>query len=547
MLDDITVDRLSETVVPVKIQYADEIVGLQFSLSWDADVMEFIGLEDFNMPGLNSNSFNLEQVSDGLMTLAWVDPSLSGFTSAEESAIFNVRFKAIGNYADASQITINNNPTTVLAVDVDYANINIDLVPGSFTINNSKTMTGTILDVANNPVVDVSVSLNDLDGVISGVNLTNEEGQYSIPITLNDSTNVLTFTPGKIEPNVNFDLIDVADVATARRHILNVEPFLSPYQFIAADIVEDGTINIVDLVDLQSVLIGKTNQFFGGRVWSFVPADFDVENISTPISYPKITQVPLNVSIPEQVNFTAIRLGDVTIDNIETGGKISNEEIAFEYSEPILISDNQYIVNVKSLGNNNISALQFTVGWNASDWEFNEFRSAYLTSAVLGKTKLDDGELAVVWDHSQGTTTSFALNNTVFSIILTRKNTSSPQTDILTFGNNASRKKGFNSELKKVALNFQFNPNVEEFDPDTKFYPNPLVNEISIGFNSEGSGNGRFMIIASDGRLERKRTIPINAGYNLLNFDDLGTLRSGVYVFTLIAGKKTMRSLVVKH
>lgn len=547
-LDNISGHRLNETVVPVKIQCADEIVGLQFSLTWDPEIMEFVGLENFNMPGLNSNSFNLEQVSDGLMTLAWVDPTLTGFSSTEESVIFNVRFKAIGNYADASQITISNNPTTVLAVDVDYANINIDLVPGSFTINNAKTMTGTVLDIFNNPVSATLISLTDIDGVISGNNLTNEEGQYAIPITLNDSTNVLTFTPGKVEPSINLDLVDVADVASTRRHILNVQLFSSPYQFIAADVVEDGAINIIDLVDLQSVLIGKTNQFFGGRVWTFVPAEYNVENISTPITYPKVTQVSLNGAIPDEVNFTAIRLGDVTIDNVDTGGKISSQEIVFEYSEPILVSNDQYIVNFKSSGFKNISALQFTIGWNVNDWEFNEFQSPYLISAALGKNKLDNGELAVVWDHNQGTSTNFAANSTVFSIFLIRKNSSVFQNDILTFDDNISRKKAYDGALKNVSMSFLFNPSLEENDPDTRFYPNPLTDDvINIGFNSEISANGTFMIIASDGRLVRKKSIAINPGYNLLNFEGLETLRKGVYVFSLITGKRTIRSVVVKH
>ena len=541
-------DRLQETLVPLKISHAEGLAGLQLSMHWNPNILQFIGLENFNLPGLDENSFSVSHAQDGYLTLAWIDPSLTGFTTIEESTIFNIRFKPIGNYADLSAITIDNNPTPLIAVDVNYTNQPVDLVQGSFTINNGKLLSGSVFSINSDPLSEASISVDDSDGVISANHFTNALGMYEIPLVLNDTANVLTLMPTKPEAAVNLDFIDVADIVLVRRHILNVEALESPYQLIAADVVNDGHINIVDIVDLQSVIIGKTNHFFGGKEWAFIPQDFGVDNIQIPIEYPQSVEVPLNTEIPEEINFTAIRVGDVTGGVNQDGGRTSApKEVAFEYSKPILLSDNRYVVNVTSSSFKNISAFQFTVSWDPNQWDFTDFQSLYLPTAALGKTRIDNGYLAVAWDHQQGSSVSFPLNSTIFSIVLTKKNSVLHHDDVLTFDDQVSRKKAFDSELKLVPLNFTFNPGLQEFDPDTNFYPNPLVSDmVTIRLNSESSGVGTFSIVAASGKLERKMAIPIQEGFNLINFEGLDTLRPGVYVFTLITGKRTIISKILK-
>jgi hypothetical protein len=545
-VDHLDGERLQETLVPVKISHVDDLGGLQLSLHWNPGILEFIGIEDFNLPGLNENSFALNHIQDGYLTLAWLDPDLLGFTSLEDVTIFNIRFRPIGNYGDVTPITVDNIPTPVMAVDINLSNPTVEIVQGSFTINNNQTINGTTYGISGNPLEETNITIDDSDGVISALQLTNDEGAYAIPLILNDTANVLTITPTKAELPVNLDLVDVADVASIRRHILHVETITSPYQLIAADVVNDGNINLIDMVDLQSVIIGKTNQFLSGNEWAFIPETYEIVDGQVPVGYPQIVIVPLDVNIPEEINFIGIRIGDVTMNSAD-GAKVSNPAAVFEYSKPILQVDGRYLVNVKSTGIKNIAALQFTVGWNVHDWEFSEFQSQHMTSVALGKSKIADGKLAVAWDHTQGSSLIFPQNTTVFSIILTKKSLSLLAEDVITFDDQVSKKKAFNSELKNLPLNFVYSPEADEVDPDTRFYPNPLRNDIvSIEFNSENSGIGTFLIISSDGKLEQRETVSIKKGYNVLNFDGIRTLRKGVYVFSLITGTRTIRSLMVK-
>ena len=68
---------LEDTIsVPITIDAAEgiDLRGLQWTLNFDADKLEYVGLEDLNgdlLTGVNMGNFGFNYIADGHITFAW--------------------------------------------------------------------------------------------------------------------------------------------------------------------------------------------------------------------------------------------------------------------------------------------------------------------------------------------------------------------------------------------------------------------------------------------------------------------------------------------
>jgi len=89
-------DEASEVVVPIRAERFDEVGGLQFTVSWDADALEYVGFEDATLKGLSAGHFNTEQTSDGLLAMAWDHPEGRSQSLSDGTALLKLRFQVKG-------------------------------------------------------------------------------------------------------------------------------------------------------------------------------------------------------------------------------------------------------------------------------------------------------------------------------------------------------------------------------------------------------------------------------------------------------------------
>ena len=115
-------------VVPVGIRVADftEVQAVQFSLSWDPEVLQVGGFSDFGLVGLGANSFGVFQAL-GRLSVIWDSSTLEGETLADGSILFQVEFLALGEEGHSSLIEFSDTPTQRLIVQ--------DLAQGVFESN----------------------------------------------------------------------------------------------------------------------------------------------------------------------------------------------------------------------------------------------------------------------------------------------------------------------------------------------------------------------------------------------------------------------------
>ncbi len=80
--------------VDIVVTGFDDIVGMQYTIEWNTNDLEFIGVTNTGLLGL-SNYGPQQPETAGYMTVSWIDNSVMGVTLADGSVIYGVSFKVL--------------------------------------------------------------------------------------------------------------------------------------------------------------------------------------------------------------------------------------------------------------------------------------------------------------------------------------------------------------------------------------------------------------------------------------------------------------------
>ncbi|GJM32373.1 MAG: hypothetical protein DHS20C18_13740 [Saprospiraceae bacterium] len=119
----VTFNMPLENVVPGSNECLDITVAnfvnvgsMQFTITWDAEILDFTQVANFNpaMPNLDaSNFFEVNPGVDGVLTFSWNDLSFNNVTINDGEVLFQLCFDVIGALGDCSPVTISNSPTPI--------------------------------------------------------------------------------------------------------------------------------------------------------------------------------------------------------------------------------------------------------------------------------------------------------------------------------------------------------------------------------------------------------------------------------------------------
>ena len=134
--------------VPVRISNFKEMLGMQFTLSFNADVLKY--------KGINNNLLNIDMgtnhAGEGKLTFLWNDPSNEMRTLADGSVIMELVFEKKANCIN-EQLALNADITEVQAFDKDYTIHNV--IMKAATINASEIVDNWV--VSPNPAVNSTI------------------------------------------------------------------------------------------------------------------------------------------------------------------------------------------------------------------------------------------------------------------------------------------------------------------------------------------------------------------------------------------------------
>ncbi|MEM6377910.1 MAG: gliding motility-associated C-terminal domain-containing protein [Bacteroidota bacterium] len=101
-----------------------DIISLQFTLTWDAEVLSFLGSSNYGLPGISEFNFNDVRAAEGILPFVWFDGAGEGISLPDISGIFCLYFQALGSVGDSSLIGLSNDPTPIQIGKIDGDQVN---------------------------------------------------------------------------------------------------------------------------------------------------------------------------------------------------------------------------------------------------------------------------------------------------------------------------------------------------------------------------------------------------------------------------------------
>lgn len=168
-------------------------------------------------------------------------------------------------------------------------------------------VTGTVLDINDNPVSGVTIQMTNATMTAT----TGPDGQYSLSGYMSpDSSYQLNISKDGAYGNgvSNFDLIKI------RKQILSLENLDSPEKRLAADANRSSSVSTQDLIALNKLILTIDDTLPNQDAWLFIDADYEFAVPTSPYSEVYLTGEALptyHVDRTNPLNIRAIKVGDV--------------------------------------------------------------------------------------------------------------------------------------------------------------------------------------------------------------------------------------------
>ncbi len=120
--------------IPVSISEAIDIATWQLTHTWDANVLEFQGIEMINETLASGLVFGEHAIEEGQLTSLWLHPENLAVTFNEETPAYYLTFKVVGEIGTSTQISTNSAITPAIGYNDDFEEINIISTDGLLEI-----------------------------------------------------------------------------------------------------------------------------------------------------------------------------------------------------------------------------------------------------------------------------------------------------------------------------------------------------------------------------------------------------------------------------
>ena len=306
----------------------------------------------------------------------WTGPN--GFTAFTQNPVIpNATPSMNGIYSVSASVNACNGPegSTTVTVNEEAQPV---VISGSI-----QTEIGQLV-----PGVEVN-----LTGAGNDNFLTDATGLYVFGLIQGESYIV---TPTKNNDILVSNGISTLDLILMQRHILNIDPFDSPYKIIAADVDGSNTVTNMDIVLTRALILQNISHFPDNNIWKFINSDFIFSDPMNPFPYESSRSYSSAANAIEQ-NFIGVKLGDVNNSwNPTIAKSLKNSNLIFEIPELSAVSGDVISVPIRAYEFSSLSGLQFTLEWDKTVLSYAGTINQQLEMS-FGQTQINNGMLSGLW------------------------------------------------------------------------------------------------------------------------------------------------------
>ena len=192
------------------------------------------------------------------------------------------------------------------------------------------------------------------------------------------------------------------DIVLIHRHILGISPLGGPYERIAADVNDDGRIDMLDIAQLRKLILGSYYQLPNNSSWKVIADDPPEMDREVP-EHRLVVELDKAVRDVGGKDFVAIKIGDVNASH-QPGG-VPAEERSLREKQYLEVADiyfekgDQVEVVFSMQQPTELIGYQGTVAFDPGTLEFVDYSSGRLplTDAHFGFHGLEEGQITTSW------------------------------------------------------------------------------------------------------------------------------------------------------
>jgi len=413
--------------------------------------------------------------------------------------------------------------------NTDFCTVELSIRKGSF-----RTLTGTITTFEDLPVRNVLVSA-DMDlPEYPRTDITDDSGVYSISVQ--DS---LPYILNAYKNEDFLNGVSTLDLVFIQRHILDVQPFQNNYQWVAADVNNDGRVTASDMTDLRKLILGIDSQFKNNQSWRFTVKGSSI------FTNPKIVFEEESEDITD---FNAIKIGDINNSAIfdVIGNKVesrTSKDLVLSVDD-LEVKRNQTIeIPVYAHNFDGLMGFQYTMN----------FRNATFDKIVAGVIPINDENIGNISNNV--VTMSYAaleplriMNDDILFTIVLKSQEDATVLNMVSLSSDITKSESYNSDFKVSDVRLEARGSdlgkIVLFQNE----PNPFKSFTRVSFEMPEEAKATIRVSDMTGKVVLEREIEAQRGLNTEEFtrNDLGG--SGIYLYTLTSGdfSETKKMIIVE-
>ncbi|HEY3387385.1 MAG TPA: T9SS type A sorting domain-containing protein [Saprospiraceae bacterium] len=178
--------------------------------------------------------------------------------------------------------------------------------------------------------------------------------------------------------------VTTLDLVKIQKHLLGLELFTNPFQYIAADANNSASITAIDIIQFRKLILGYFDVLPSNQSWRFVDKAFIFPDPLNPwvSTWPETYSIIPFANSMNDVDFNAVKIGDLnkSANLSASGGMIlprGSEKCQVGYTVVDQPEENIYRIEIYAENADDYNALQFSFNWDQNsfkllDWSAGE-------------------------------------------------------------------------------------------------------------------------------------------------------------------------------
>ncbi len=318
--------------------------------------------------------------------------------------------------------------------------------------------------------------------------------------------------------------ISVLDIVLIQKHILGLKPFESAYQYIAADVNDNGKVNGIDIVQIRKALLNYYEEFPDNTSWKFIDKSYGFDN-GNYFDYPEsVVLNELDADVYD-ADMLAVKVGD--LNNSADANGFTSSSIDTRNMLDYSISIKQMDDKIAFIATENIELSGFQLELSAGA-SITAFENGVL-SLSESQIRVSDQQVRIAYHNNIEELIS---KDDVLFYITTE------ELDV-TLRNIEVNKDHIHPEMYNAQLDvfeLSIKSDVSETSYDFVLYqntPNPFIGSTLISWEMPENETVELEIRDNSGRIIMVKEIASEKGLNAIEVDGQKLVSSGVYFYTI--------------